>query len=266
MSSKKYLKAIYIYPIKSLPGVRVDAAWVMQKGLNYDRRWMLVDEHNQFISLRKERKLVKFHLTINPRGFNISSHFLKSSIELPHSLDDGKEIKAKIWDDEVMVIEDGHGWSKWFSEALERPCKLVYFPEKNQRPVNEKYQIQNESVSLADGYPYLIAGQESLGALNQQLPEPIGIERFRPNLVFNGGKPFEEFEWKNFTIGNVRFQGLKPCERCVVTTIDPKTGEKGKEPLRSLAKRKVNDKIVFGQHALALEDGEIKMGDEIAFD
>jgi len=263
MRGKIYLSEIYVYPIKSLPGIRLNKAKCLTKGLEYDRRWMLVDDKNKFISLRHERKLLNFTIELNGLGFHVSSSVQKSSIQLPHVLEKGDERKVKIWNDEVVGLEGNLGWSDWFSEALGRPVSLIYFPEENDRKIKKQWQVNDESVSLADGYPYLIVGQASLNSLNQKLSEPIGVERFRPNFVFKGESPGAEFLWKKFKIGDLNFMGLKPCERCIVTTINTETGAADKEPLKTLAKEKINEKIVFGQHTIALEDGLVKVGDEI---
>ncbi|MTI20032.1 MOSC domain-containing protein [Fulvivirga sp. RKSG066] len=263
MSAKRYLSQIYIYPIKSLPGIRLNEAEVQEKGLKYDRRWMLVDSDGEFITMRKNRKLLKFFVNKTSLGYDIGCEFHKSTIQIPFELTEGTEINVSIWGDKIKAIEGNTGWNDWFSEALRESCTLVYFPEEAKRPIKDKWQVNNESVSLADGYPYLVIGESSLDRLNQKLAQPLDISRFRPNLVFKGGEPYEEFNWKDFKIGDVAFKGLKPCARCVVTTLDPDTGESGLEPLKTLATQKIDDKVVFGQHTLALEEGSVKVGDEI---
>lgn len=263
MSEERYLSEIYIYPIKSLPGIRVNTATVTEKGLQHDRRWMLVDSDRQFITIRKERLLTQFYISEASLGYDVQTDFHKSSIQIPFELEEGEELKVKIWDDEVVALEGKQGWNDWFSEALRKPVTLVYLPEETKRPIKEKWQVNDESVSFADGYPYLIVGQSSLDRLNQKLESPIGINRFRPNLVFKKGEAYEEFLWKDFMIGDMHFKGLKPCERCVVTTIDIKTGEADLEPLNTLATQKIDGKVVFGQHALSLSEGQIKVGDYI---
>jgi len=263
MVGKRYLSEIYIYPIKSMPGIRLSEAHVMKKGLKHDRRWMLVDKEGKFITVRKQRKLLKFQVTEASLGYDIETEFHKSSIQIPFELEEGAKINVKIWKDEVTALEGKQGWNDWFSEALGEPCTLVYLPEDSPRPIKKQWQVNNESVSFADGYPYLVVGQSSLDSLNQKIEEPLEILRFRPNLVFKGGEPYEEFKIKDFKIGDVSFKGLKPCARCVVTTLDPKTGESGLEPLKTLAKQKINNKLVFGQHTIAIDEGVIKVGDTL---
>lgn len=261
MSDKKYLDALYIYPIKSLPGVRLEHAEVTQKGLKHDRRWMLVDKDLQFITVRKNRKLIHFDMHMTSLGLEVGTKFHKSILTLPFSIEEGNRHRAKIWEDEVEVIEGQPGWNEWFSEVLGEACMLVFMPEESQRPIKEKWQVNKEQVSLADGYPYLITTRSSMHELNVKMGKELDIERFRPNIVIEGTQANEEYLWSDFSIGEVEFKGLKPCERCVVTTIDPKTGDMGKEPLQTLAKEKVDNKVVFGQHALTLTEGTIRIGD-----
>jgi uncharacterized protein YcbX len=164
----------------------------------------------------------------------------------------------------VEVFEVVGEYSQWFSQRLAMNCRLVYFPESKSRLVDVKYRLDNDHVSLADGYPFLIIGQSSLDDLNSRLEDIVPMNRFRPNFVFTGGHPFEEDNWRIFSIGNNRFAGVKPCGRCVLTTVDQETAVRGVEPLATLSTfRKVNNKINFGQNLIALDCHDIYEGDEI---
>ncbi len=259
------LTEIWIYPIKSMGGIRLSSAKVEGKGLKFDRRWMLVDENYMFITQRKISALALFKLEMKPDFFFV--RFKNESIELPFSTPQNtKPILSTIWDDQVSTIEVSRNYSQWFSDKLGFKCKLVSFPEDNTRLVDPQYAVNHDNVSLADGYPILAIGQSSLDDLNQKLESPVPMDRFRPNLVFTGGKPYEEDSWKEFTVGTNKFLGVKPCSRCVLTTIDQLTGEQGKEPLATLATyRKKENKIYFGQNVLSIDYYEIHEGDEIIF-
>jgi uncharacterized protein YcbX len=112
--------------------------------------------------------------------------------------------------------------------------------------------------------PYLIIGQESLNDLNSRLEIPVPMDRFRPNIVFSGGVAFQEDSLRKVKIGDLEFQIVKPCARCVMTTVDQETGEKSKEPLKTLSDyRKINSKVYFGQNVVALETGKVRIGDLI---
>jgi uncharacterized protein len=261
--SSLHLSEIWIYPIKSLGGIRLKSAKVLQKGLAFDRRWMLVDEASTFMTQRVHPMMALFKLEMNQLSFKIT--IKNDSITLPftHSVIQ-TEIKTKVWDDEVITFEVSEEYSRWFSKNLGMKCKLVSFPEENSRPVDPRFKINDENVSLADGYPLLIIGQSSLDDLNGRLESPVPMNRFRPNLVFTGGKPYEEDSWKYFAIGESKFAGVKPCSRCILTTVNQETGEKGKEPLATLAKyRQKENKIYFGQNVLTIDHNQIHEGDEI---
>ena len=257
------LTEIWIYPIKSMGGIRLNSAKVEGKGLKFDRRWMLVDENNTFITQRKISRLALFKLEMKLDFFLV--RFKNESIELPfYTQQISQPILATIWDDQVNTVEVSEKCNEWFSEKLGFRCKLVSFPEENTRLVDPIYAISQDHVSLADGYPILAIGQSSLDDLNQKLGVPVSMDRFRPNLVFTGGQPYEEDSWKEFTIGMNKFMGVKPCSRCVLTTIDQLTGEQGKEPLATLASyRKRENKIYFGQNVISIDHHEIHEGDEV---
>ncbi len=246
--------------------MRLSSSRVMEKGLQYDRRWMLVNEHNVFITQRENSLLSLFKSSIQGAAFKVTFHYDAILLPFVHPLNH-TPIETAVWGDAVTTFEVSRAHSDWFSERLGMKCKLVSFPEENPRPVAADYKIHDEQVSLADGYPLLIIGQSSLDDLNGRLASPVPINRFRPNLVFMGGEPFEEDNWKLFNIGKNRFAGVKPCARCIVPTINQDTAEKEREPLLTLSRyRKRDTEIYFGQNVLAIDHYEINEGDEITFE
>lgn len=265
MSSLR-LTEIWIYPVKSLGGVRVKSARVMEKGLEFDRRWMLIDDDNNFMTQRFNPKMALFKW-IKVGGqwrVGFQGEYLEFSFQEPFMPLQESPIRAVIWDDVVDVQEVSKEFSAWFSARLGLGCRLVAFPEKNVRPVDSRYQINREHVSLADAYPLLIIGEQSLADLNARMVAPLPMNRFRPNLVFSGGQAFDEDNWRNFSVGKNKFAAVKPCARCVLTTVNQDTGEKGIEPLVTLSRyRKKENKVLFGQNVIALSHDEIYEGDEI---
>ena len=258
------LSEIWIYPIKSLGGISLQQSKVFEKGLQHDRRWMLVDENGQFMTQRVYPQMALFKLSMNAEKLKITygDQAIDLSFANPATLD---LMKVTIWDDSVLASEVNKEHSEWFSTLLGMKCKLVFFPEGNSRPVDVTYKVNNEHVSLADAYPFLIIGQPSLDSLNAKLEVALPMNRFRPNLIFTGGEPHDEDGWRNFTVGSNRFVGVKPCARCVLTTVNQDTAEKGIEPLKTLATyRKQNNKILFGQNLVALDHDYIHVGDLIS--
>lgn len=256
---------IFIYPIKSLGGIRLEEAVVEERGFQYDRRWMLIDERGMFVTQRVHPKLALLGVNLVEKGLIV---FLKKDrtqhIEVPFGLASGPEVEVTIWDDRVLAKQVDRAFDTWFSDFLGFEVRLVVLPESTHRKVDPRYAVNSESVSFADGMPYLLIGQASLDELNSRLESPVPMNRFRPNLVFSGGVPFMEDTLRKIKIGDLDFQIVKPCARCVLTTVDQETGEKGKEPLKTLSSyRTLNGKVYFGQNMVVLQSGKIKIGDPI---
>ncbi|WP_426328016.1 MOSC domain-containing protein [Pedobacter sp. R-06] len=263
--NKLVLSEINIYPIKSLGGIRLEKALLEERGLQYDRRWMLVDEEGIFITQRKHFKLALLQVNIGGGKLSVSHKALpEQSISFSLDEDTGEALSVVIWNDTATALEVNKAVSDWFSNFLNFKVRLVKMPLTEKRLVDRDYATNDEIVSFADGYPCLLIGQSSLDGLNEKLDDPIRMDRFRPNFVFIGGYPHVEDGFKTFHIGEVLFSAIKPCARCVLITIDQQTGEKGQEPLRTLASyRTVGKKIMFGQNLLHQQSGVIRVGDEV---
>jgi len=262
----KIITEINIYPIKSLGGISLQEAQVEDRGLQYDRRWVLADGENVFRTQRENEQMALIDVAIEADGLQVSHRKITiDPLKVPFApqTDDARMIT--IWDDTVKAIRVSDEADAWFTEVLGKETRLYYQPDDSIRPTDPKYSITHEEhTSFADAYPLLVIGQASLDFLNQKLDEQIVMKRFRPNLVFSGGEPHEEDTFKYFSVGQAKLAGVKLCGRCVLTTINPETAEKGKEPLRTLSEyRKNGSKIVFGQNLLVVEKGRISIGDEI---
>ena len=261
------LSEIYIYPVKSLGGIRLEEATITTRGLENDRRFMLTDENGRFLSQREYLQLAIFQTEIEGDFLKITDKKTGQNIKINLSPSSQSTlIQVTIWDDETTAIEVSNEASNWFTQALGISTRLVYMHEESQRKIEPNYALTgNEITSFSDGYPILIIGQSSLDDLNNRLENSVNINRFRPNFVFTDGEPFEEDAWHEFTVGDVRFFGVKPCSRCIMTTIDQETGEKnGKEPLLTLNKyRKAGNRILFGQNVLVSQLGTVSVGDDV---
>lgn len=263
------LSEINIYPIKSLKGISLNEAEIERRGLKFDRRWMLVDEKNHFFTQREFPKMATLKVEIGDNSLQVSDN--GNTIEIPFKPNSNETARVKVWSSKctAQVYEDSI--NTWFGKVLGTNCKLVLMPEETERRVNYFYAVhKDDHVSFADGYPFLLIGEDSLNDLNSRLDEKVPMNRFRPNLVVRDAEPFAEDGWKKIKIGETVFHLVKPCARCVITTIDQKNGHKdGVEPLKTLAsfripKRSVKKKILFGQNLIAEKAGEIlKVGDKI---
>lgn len=260
--NNRVLSQIWVYPVKSFGGYRVTEGHVFAKGLAHDRRWMLIDSNRQFLTQRTLPQLARFQARVIGTELVLSHGGVHYRI--PVEARSGEVLAATVWDDTVQVQPCGDEVDRWLSNLVGFPVQLVAFPETNPRQVDRAYGAEGQWVSLADGYPFLIIGENSLADLNSRLHPPVPMNRFRPNFVFTGGEPYEEDEWQEFSIGEVTFRGVKPCARCVMTTVDQTTGTKGTEPLATLAGyRKKEGKVYFGQNVLATTLGKIHEGEPV---
>lgn len=259
------LSEIWIYPVKSLAGIRLTQAQVQEKGLEYDRRWMITDTFGRFITQREFPQMAMLQVAVLENSLKISNRTKPgTSIHVPLKPITQNPVSVTVWDDTVNAVTVSEEVDKWLSIQLNLEVQLVIMPETTERKADPRYAKNNENVSFADGFPFLLISQASLDDLNARLEEPIVMQRFRPNFVVTGTKPFAEDEWKSIQIGPLSFDIVKPCSRCVLTTIDPETSIKGKEPLKTLATyRRVNNKILFGQNVVAKQHGLVRQGDEI---
>jgi hypothetical protein len=208
--------------------------------------------------------LSQFYPEINGDKISINYHDKKHEFSINETLDE--PLFSKVWDDETKVLEVNKPTSKWFSEALGFECKLVKIANNGDRKHSSTKLNTTLNVSLADGYPYLLIGSESLNFLNEKLEEKITIERFRPNIVVSSLIAHEEDSFGKFQIGKVKFKNAKPCGRCIMVNNDPKNGIVKKEPLNTLSiYRKVDKSILFGTNIIGLNEGEISVGDALIF-
>jgi len=259
------LSEIWIYPVKSLAGIRLTEAKVQDKGLQYDRRWMITDTFGRFITQREFPAMAMLDVSLRENGLLISEKLRPGShVLVPLEPAYGSQVVVTVWDDTVNALTVSDEADQWLSAYLGLNVRLVYMPETTERKADPKYAQNDENVSFADGFPFLLISQASLDDLNSRLDEPVDMQRFRPNFVITGTSAFAEDYWKSFRIGDLSFTIVKPCARCVLTTIDPETAEKGKEPLKTLATyRRINNKILFGQNLVTHKQGLIKQGDEL---
>ncbi len=261
------ISQLFIYPVKALGGISVSSAQLTDRGLEYDRRWMLVDENNLFLTQREYPQMALLQTAISETGIQIfHKQQPDKKILIPFHPVIKEKITVQVWDDTCEAVTMSSETNEWFSTQLQIPCRLVYMPDDSLRKVDSNYAVHNTDITgFSDGYPLLMIGQASLDELNRRLTDPLPMNRFRPNIVFTGGKPHEEDEMENFITGDINFYGVKLCARCMVTTTNQDTGERGKEPLKTLsAYRMKNNKVYFGQNVLYNKPGRLSVGDAIS--
>lgn len=259
------ISRLIIYPIKSIGGVDIKSSYCDQEGLQYDRRMMLVNDDGLFITQREHPRMALIGSEIDKEGFVF---FVKNNPEnkifIPHNtpLFDSKHVQ--VWRHRFTARSMEKEYSNWFSKYLETPCTLVKMDDNSERYKSLKKAPSKTLLSMADGYPYLFLSEASLNDLNNKMAESLPMDRFRPNIVLTDSIEYEEESLDKFHINELRWRMIKPCARCIMTTINQKTAKKLVEPLKTLSTyKKVGNKIYFGMNAVNLDRGWIKIGNEI---
>jgi len=257
------LSGIVVYPIKAARGIPVEDWEVSEFGLRYDRRWMVVDPAGRFLTQRTHPRLALIVPSIDGDVLRVTAPGMPAldlSLHPPETVG----IEVVVWRDICAASWLGEAPGDWFSDYLGTPCSIVHMPDRVIRPADPVYAPPGTRVSFADGFPFLLTSEESLADLNQRLDQPVPMERFRPNLVVTGARPYEEDEWRDLMIGEIAMRVVKPCGRCVVTTTDQRTAERGAEPLRTLGRyRKRQGEVMFGQNVVHQRTGRLRVGDSV---
>jgi uncharacterized protein YcbX len=257
------LTGLTIYPIKAARGIPAEQSVVDSFGLRYDRRWMVVNPLGEFLSQRTHPRLALIVPSFDDGKLRITAPEMPP-LELPLDPKDAVRSRVAVWRDTCSASWLGEEAGDWFSEFLACDCSLVHMPDRVVRPADPVYAPQGVRVSFADSFPFLLISEESLEDLNRRLTVPVPMNRFRPNLVVAGGGPYAEDGWSRISIGDLPMRVVKPCGRCVVTTTDQTTAERGKEPLRTLAKyRNQGGEVMFGQNVVHESGGTLRVGDPV---
>ena len=258
------VSALYIYPVKSLGGIAVNNAKVTDRGLEYDRRWMLIDADNRFLSQRELPKMALLKTGITANGISITDTATGSQFLIPFKPLTDTLLQVTVWDDTCTAQLVSPIADEWFSQALAKPCRLVYMPNDSLRPVDPRYAAEDKLTSFSDAYPFLLISQASIDDLSERAATPIPIDRFRPNIVYTGGNAYSEDELAHFTLNGIDLYGVKLCARCPVPGIDQQTAQRVKEPLKTLnSYRRMRNKVWLGQNLIHQGEGIINVGDVI---
>ena len=258
------LSALYRFPLKSGKGERLSQAGLDKLGLVGDRRWMLVEEATGcFLTQRVDPKMSQLSalwnvtggLTLNAQGLD------PLDVALPDA--DTHLRGVTIWRDTLRVPDAGDAAAEWLSRFIDKPVRLVHIPLERARTTQAGYGNDDDKVAFADGYPLLLIGQASLDDISHKVGRPMEMLRFRPNVVIEGSEAFAEDGWKRIRIGDVEFRVVKSCARCILTTVDPQTGERDvqREPLATLMHyRKQESGVMFGQNLVNDSNGLLEVG------
>ncbi len=241
---------LYIYPVKSLAGIKLNTAKLSPFGLQYDRRWMIVDTNGKFISQRELAKMATIRTKFLD-GQLMLSH-LNSDIKVPRVGDCSKEMLITVWKDTFQATHVSKLVDSWLSDVLQQDCQLVYMQDGVQRQIDLDFAPDGQNVSFADAYPLLVISQASLDDLNSRLKSSVNINRFRANIIVSGTQAFAEDDWQNLSINGIEFKAVKKCSRCIMPSINQQTGIKDQTKMLSVLSnyRKEDKKIKFGQNLI----------------
>ncbi|MGN9844726.1 MOSC domain-containing protein [Nonomuraea sp. H19] len=264
------LASIHFYPVKSTAGHEVDEAEVQPWGLAGDRRYLITDADGKILTAREEPRLLACLARLDGDTLTLTGPHAEPLRVTPAAA----MSTVSVWGTPVELTDCGEDAAAWLSELAGQPVRLKWLDDPTRRPVDPAYGRPEDRVSLADAYPLLLTSSASLARLNdwitetalergEEAPEPLSMRRFRPNVVIDGvATPFAEDQWKRIRIGEIDFRVTKGCDRCVLTTVDPVTYTKGKEPIRTLSRhRKWDGKVWFGINLIPDTPGLITRGD-----
>lgn len=270
-----HVTGLWIHPVKSLGGQAIDSARVEPWGLEGDRRWGLVDPSGEKVTARDLHALLRLHAEqVDDETIRIHDGGESILVDIPLGLPPIPVSHAR----QGFAPPADQDVSEWISERVGRPLRLVWQEEPTQRRMSGAHGgLVGDTLSLADAGPVLLTSEASLAQLQEWVDaraaeddpgagaaSPLSMVRFRPNVVIDGGEPFDEDGWGTLRIGEVRFRTAEVCDRCVMTTIDPETIVAGKEPIRTLARHRTWDgKTWFGTRLVPLDEGRIALGDEV---
>jgi uncharacterized protein len=257
------VSALHVYPVKGCRGLALDASRVEVRGLAGDRRWMIVDEEGDFVTQRTEPQLARIQVTLRAEWLVLSTESDGAVLVGPPPMDAPRH-RVRVWNDTVDAVDAGSEAAGWLSAVLSARMSLCFMPSTTARAVSTKYGREGDVVSFADAFPLLLATTASLDDLNARMSVALPMNRFRPNVVVRGTLPWAEDGWSRVRIGDVELRVVKGCDRCVVTTTDQLTGQRGAEPLRTLATFRERDrKVYFGVNAIPDGPGEVRVGDAV---
>jgi uncharacterized protein YcbX len=256
--------ALYVYPVKSCAGTALEVAQIGPRGILHDREFLVTDPDGSFLTQRELPRLAQVRPTITEDCLAFAAPGMTDLAIVPTDLGPRREVV--VWRDTVTAVDQGGEVADWLSAFLETRVRLVRMPADSVRRVDPVYAPRpTDQVGFADGYPLLLISEESLDDLNARLDQPLPMNRFRPNVVVRGaGAPYAEDTWAELCIGEVRFNGVKTCARCAVTTTDQVTAERRLEPLATLSRyRRIERGALFGQNLVHAAPGRIAVGDRL---
>jgi uncharacterized protein YcbX len=253
---------LFLYPVKGCRGIEIARATLAATGLEVDgigdREWVIVDAEGEFLSQRELPQMALIETRLTSTALRLKAPGMLQ-LEVPFA-SEGDVVNVTVWNDTVAAVTQGEVADAWFSRYLGQPCRLMRFDPEARRLSNVRYTGATVApYKFADAFALLIASTASLADLNARLARrgmsPVGIERFRPNIVLEGIDAFEEDYVERLALGDAELRVVKPCVRCSVPNVDPATGDAASEPGDTLAIYRENARaggITFGVNAIVV--------------
>jgi uncharacterized protein YcbX len=248
------LAGLFVYPIKSCRGTALERAQLTWAGLQHDREWMVVTPEGRFVTQRELPRLALVAPGLESHTLVVTAPGM-ARLELPLDDRSGARREVVVWRDTCEAIDAGEAAAEWFSAFLGRPLRLVRFDASRRRRTDPQWSggLDGET-RFTDGFPLLVLARASLDDLNERLPAPLPLDRFRTSLLLDGCEAYAEDRMSEISLGAATIRLVKPCTRCVITTTDQATAARdGEEPLRTLRTYRWDAKlrgVAFAQNAV----------------
>ncbi len=263
------VSALNVYPVKGLKGIALQEARATERGLDHDRRWMVVGPAGEMLTQRSHPKMATVWTELSADALSLSAPDMPA-VDVPLVAPPGPPVHAEVWGNPVAGVGASADADAWLSEYLGLACRLLYMPESSRRYSDPRFAGEDKLVGFADGFAYLLAGDASLADLNARLAAKghaaLPMNRFRPNIVVAGSEPYAEDGWGEIRVGEAALKAAKPCARCQVTTTDQATGEvMGPEPLATLSSYRESPGfgVLFGMNLVTVKPGRVRVGDPV---
>ncbi len=258
------VSSLWRYPVKSMAGASMPSLAVTDWGPNLDRRWMVIDSQKRFITQRQLPSMCRLSASLTDAGIRIQSLDDQGLfVEVPQpSL--GSQYDVVVWSDNCAAVDAGDEVAIWLSDILGKSLRLCFMADNTHRQVDTQFAELGTRVSFADGFPFLLCSEASLGVLSSVLGRGLEVQRFRPNIVVTGSEPFAEDGWRRIRINNIEFELVKPCARCAIPTVNLDTAAREADVFKMLrAERSKNGEVYFGQNLIHDGSGELAVGQRV---